>query len=192
MDKSVEGGDTVLRGRGLGKWHRGILIHSRGEVNKKNTLWVSGGSGAFRKSIWDKLGGLDPLYNPYYWEDIDLSYRAVKSGYSIVFEPTSTVIHEHEKGSIKTQHTADKITARAYRNQFIFVWKNITDSRLILDHCMWMPVHIGKATLRRDKEYLKGLYDALVLFPSILKSRKKSKRYFVRTDSEVVNLAPSV
>ena len=76
MDKSIEGKDVVLRGRGIGVWKRGFLVHEKGEIEKSDTLWVSGGSGAFRKSIWDKLGGLNELYNPFYWEDIDLSYRA--------------------------------------------------------------------------------------------------------------------
>ena len=64
LEKSIEGKDIVLRGRGLGKWEKGFLIHRRGEVDKKNTLWASGGSSAFRKSIWEKLGGLNELYNP--------------------------------------------------------------------------------------------------------------------------------
>ncbi len=78
MDKSIEGEKVALRGRGVGRWEKGFLMHARGEVNKNNTLWVSGGSGAFRKSIWEKLGGFNDLYNPFYWEDIDLSYRGVK------------------------------------------------------------------------------------------------------------------
>ena len=106
MDKSTENGKVVLRGRGIGAWKRGLLVHSRGEVNKTNTLWVGGGSGAFRKSIWDKLGGFSSLYNPFYWEDIDLSYRAAKSGYKILFEPNSVVVHEHDKGAIKKKFSS--------------------------------------------------------------------------------------
>jgi len=64
MDKSIEGEKTILRGRGIGTWKKGFLIHSKGEVDKISTLWVGGGSGAFRKSIWEKLGGFCPLYNP--------------------------------------------------------------------------------------------------------------------------------
>ena len=79
MDESIEGNKSLLRGRGVGKWQRGFLVHQRGEVNKKNTLWASGGSSAFRKSIWEMLGGIDILYNPCYWEDIDISYRALKA-----------------------------------------------------------------------------------------------------------------
>ena len=71
MDKSVEENTIVLRGRGEGTWKRGFLVHKRGEVDKSDTLWVSGGSGAFRKSLWDQLGGLNELYTPFYWEDID-------------------------------------------------------------------------------------------------------------------------
>jgi GT2 family glycosyltransferase len=75
LDESVEGEKIVKRGRGKGKWDRGFLSHSAYDVDSgSTTLWVSGGSGAFRKSIWDKLGGLDSLYDPFYWEDIDLSY----------------------------------------------------------------------------------------------------------------------
>ncbi|MEK6846843.1 MAG: glycosyltransferase, partial [Nanoarchaeota archaeon] len=32
MDKSVEDGKTILRGRGLAKWEKGFLVHRRGEV----------------------------------------------------------------------------------------------------------------------------------------------------------------
>ena len=49
MDKSVEDGKHILRGRGLGKWERGFLAHRRGNVDREDTLWVSGGSGVFRK-----------------------------------------------------------------------------------------------------------------------------------------------
>ncbi|MFN6947182.1 MAG: glycosyltransferase family 2 protein, partial [Cytophagaceae bacterium] len=40
LDESIEGGRVVLRGRGTGKWRRGLFIHKRGEVDKRNTLWV--------------------------------------------------------------------------------------------------------------------------------------------------------
>lgn len=189
MDKSVEGEKTVLRGRGLGSWTRGLFIHSRGEVDKTNTLWVSGGSGAFRKQIWEKLGGLDPIYNPYYWEDIDLSYRAVKSGYKIKFEPESVVIHEHEKGSIKSQHSSKKVQIASYRNQFIFIWKNITQIKFLIQHVIWLPIHFSKAIIRRDYTYVSGCFDAFKKLPIILKSRADVRRQFTLTDSQVISNA---
>ena len=186
MDKSLENGKAVLRGRGIGIWRRGFLVHQRGEVDKNNTLWVGGGSGAFRKDIWDKLGGLNPLYNPFYWEDIDLSYRALKSGYKILFEKKSIVYHEHSKGSINKTYSKFKIKRVAYRNQFIFVWENATDLLLQLSHVLFLPYHLLKALINRDWAFLLGFIDAFVLLPKIIKSSFRSQRQFTKTDKEVM------
>lgn len=186
MDKSVENGKIILRGRGLGRWMRGFLIHSRGEVGKTDTLWVNGGSGAFRKNIWEKLGGFNELYNPFYWEDIDLSYRAFKSGYKIIFEPKSIVVHEHEKGAIKNKYSSNQIKTIAYRNQFIFVWKNTTDFELQLLHLFWLPYHIIKAILRKDIEFIKGFFNAFILLPKIIKSSFEEQGLFVKSDGAII------
>lgn len=185
MDKSTEGEKIVLRGRGIGTWKRGFLIHERGDANMSNTLWVSAGSGAFRKTIWDKLGGLNELYSPFYWEDIDLSYRAQKLGYSLVFESKSTVLHEHDKGVIKKEFSPFDIKVIVYRNQFIFVWTNLTDFNLIIKHLVWFPYHIVKAVLNRDAAFILGLFKALFLCPQIIKSRNRNKKLFVKTDHEI-------
>lgn len=187
LDKSIEEGKIVERGRGLGVWKRGFLVHRRGEVDKTNTLWVSGGSGAFRKSIWDKLGGLNELYNPFYYEDIDLSYRALKSGYKVFFEPKSVVFHEHEKGSIKEKYTSSQIKAIAYRNQFIFVKENATDINLKFMYFIWLPYHFFKALLRRDWPFFIGYFKALVLMPKVIKSSLSSQKLFVLSDKEVID-----
>lgn len=186
MDKSIEGDKVVLRGRGLGVWRKGFLVHRRGEVDKTNTLWVSGGSSAYRKSIWDKLGGLNELYNPFYWEDIDLSYRALKSGYKILFEAKSIVTHEHLKGAIKENYSDAKIKATAYRNQFIFVWENATDYKLLTQHFVYLPYHLVNAILRGDLAFFIGFFKALSLILKIVKSSLKYQKYFVKKDSEVV------
>lgn len=185
MDKSAENNKTVLRGRGVGVWKKGFLIHSRGEVSKADTLWVSGGSGAFRKNIWEKLNGLNTLYNPFYWEDIDLSYRAVKSGYRIFFESKSVVVHEHEKGAIKKKFSSFQIKSIAYRNQFIFVWKNATDLNLQLAHLFWLPYHFAKAVIAIDPAFFSGFFSAFIMLPQIIKSSLEDQKTFVLKDSQV-------
>lgn len=187
MDKSVEKEKITLRGRGIGIWKRGFLIHERGAVDKKNTLWVSGGSGAFKKEIWEKLNGLDPLFNPFYWEDIDLSYRALKSGYKILFEKESVVLHEHEKGAIKSKYSSSDIKTIAYRNQFIFIWKNLTDLDLLIKHLIFFPIFLIKAILTLDVSFISGFFKAIFLLPKIIKSKSENKRLFVKKDKEVVS-----
>lgn len=185
LDRSVEDNGIILRGRGLGEWKRGFLVHRRGEVDKENTLWVSGGSGAFRKTIWDRLGGLNELYTPFYWEDIDLSYRALKSGYKVLFESKSIVVHEHEKGVIKNKYSVSKIKTVAYRNQFIFVWEN-ADLNLIFSHLLWLPYYFVKAVVNSDWPFFLGFLNALLLIPRLLMQRYRAQKLFIKTDAEVI------
>jgi len=185
LDKSYENGKIILRGRGIGTWRRGFLVHARGEVDEDNTLWVSGGSGAFRKSIWEKLEGLNELYNPFYWEDIDLSYRALKSGYKVLFEKKSIVNHEHQKGAIKKNYSEFKIKTIAFRNQFIFVWENATDLYLQLLHIIFLPYHFVKALISLDFAFFLGFIEAFVLLPKIIKSSLRFQKQFIKSDREV-------
>ena len=192
LDKSIDlpagkagDGKIVLRGRGIGKWDRGFLIHSRGDINETNTLWASGGSSAFRKSIWEKFGGFNKLYNPFYWEDIDLSYRALKSGYKVLFEKKSVVYHEHTKGAIKTNYSEFQIKTITYKNQFIFVWENATDLNLQFLHLLFLPYHFIKALIRGDLPFFIGFFKAFVLLPKVIKSSLRNQRIFTKKDSEV-------
>jgi GT2 family glycosyltransferase len=188
MDKSVEGKETILRGRGIGTWQRGFLVHARGEVDKSDTLWVSGGSGAFRKTIWDKLGGLNELYNPFYWEDIDLSYRGQKSGYKVLFEAESMVTHEHEKGAIKRKFSSFDVKVISYRNQFFFAWTNLTDVDLLIRHFIWLPYHFINTLIKGDFAFTLGFFRSLIYIPKVIKSRIDNKLVFIRKDREVVSL----
>src|SRR3990167_842446 len=58
MDKSIEGGKIVYRGRGEAVWERGFLVHRKGEVDKSDTFWISGGSSIIRKKFFEELEDL--------------------------------------------------------------------------------------------------------------------------------------
>lgn len=182
MEKNTEKDGVVMRGRSIAHWQKGFYIHARGEVNKTDTAWASGGSAAFRKSLWIKFHGMDTIFNPFYWEDIDLSYRASKAGYSIVFEPLSIVWHFHEQGSIKTQFQKDKVSRVVYRNQFIFIWKNVTDPMLFLEHLLWAPIRIIQECLKGDTTMFFGFLLAMGKIPQILRQRGDHEFIWKRRD----------
>lgn len=182
LEKSHEKEGIILRGRGLSKWEKGFFIHSKGDVDKTDTAWVCGGSGAFRKSIWDKLGGMDELYAPFYWEDIDLSYRALKAGYSLVFEPKSIIHHWHEQGAIKSSYTPEDVKKIVIRNQFIFHWKNITDIPLYIKHIFWLLVRLVKSLINRDQVLLGGFFLALKKSWEIIQKRKIIRKNIINSD----------
>lgn len=185
LEKSKEGANTVLRGRGEAKWDRGFFIHKRGEVNASTTAWVAGGSSAFRKSFWDDFGGMDTMFNPFYWEDIDISYRALKSGYTLVFESKSIVVHEHATGAIKQEYSPFQVKIIAYRNQFLFIWKNVSNEKILVDHALWTPIRVVQALFRGDWAMLIGYIMALSRLPRALVSRVRSSQYWKLDDIDV-------
>jgi len=185
LEKSHEKGKIVLRGRGLAHWVKGFFIHKRGEEFGLNTAWISGGSGAYRKSMWDALGGMDALYDPFYWEDIDLSYRARKAGWDVVFEPKSVVHHYHEEGKIKKEFDAKEVIKISYRNQFIFIWKNVTDVSMLLDHELWTPFRIIQTLMHGDILMLQGYILAIMKLPAILRYKIRFRTLNKISDSEL-------
>lgn len=82
------------------------------------TAFAEGGASLIRKRMWDDLGGMDEAYAPFYWEDVDLSYRANQKGWKSMFAPFVAVKHEHE--STIGKYFANTITPTAYRNQLRF------------------------------------------------------------------------
>ena len=168
-------------GSNLGYFKNGLIHHSNKLITNHQSLitnfWAEGGSSIFRKDIFAKLGMLDELFNPFYWEDIDLSYRALKSGYKVLFDPNVEVEHHHES-TIGKYFDKKKILKTAFRNQIIFQWKNITDFDLLLNHVFNMPRFV----------IIPGFFDALIRLPLILKSRKKSIKSFTMKDRDVLNI----
>jgi GT2 family glycosyltransferase len=160
LEKSHEQNEVILRGRGIGWWDKGFYLHKRGEVDRNETAWVSGGSGAFRKSMWNNLGGMDERFNPFYWEDIDLSYRAIEKGWKLVFEAHSIVHHFHESGVIKSVYSNNDVLTIVYRNQLLFIWKHLPKS-MRLTHLFWLPVRIIQSLLSGNFSMLQGLFAAM-------------------------------
>jgi GT2 family glycosyltransferase len=109
-------------------WKNGYLQHEPGITGIKKTHisgWVSGGSSIIRKSLFQKLGGFDPIYAPFYSEDLDLGYRAWKSGYTLLWEPKCIVEHHH--GTTTSKFSLSFLNYVKERNRLLNTWRNITD-----------------------------------------------------------------
>ncbi|MBI5613845.1 glycosyltransferase [Candidatus Gottesmanbacteria bacterium] len=186
LEHSHEKNSIVFRGNGEAWWEKGFYLHKKGSTTKSATAWVSGGSGAFRRNMWERLGGMDPLFDPFYWEDIDLSYRAVKAGYTLKFEKNSIVHHYHEKGKILTFFSKTLIQKIVFRNQFIFIWKNMSDKDIIRSHFFWLPVRFMQAVFRFDLSFIAGFLSSFLMLPKVLKRRWVVQKSFILRDRDVV------
>lgn len=179
---SQTGQDGKIVGSNRAYFKNGLINHSYKPSNQVTNnqpsinFWAEGGSSIFKKSIFIRLGLLDDLYNPFYWEDIDLSYRAWKSGYKILFDQNIKVEHHHES-TIGKYFSKSKIIRTAFRNQLIFHWKNLTDKDLIIKHLINIPRFV----------FFPGFFEAVIKLPKILHKRKKTVKLFKKTDKKILS-----
>lgn len=155
-------------GPSVGYFKNGFVEHEPGVESKsqEDTFWVSGGSGLWSRRIWVALGGFDEkLLNPFYWEDIDICYRAQKRGYKLIWEPNALVEHNHEStiGKLSNGYVG-KIKERNY---LIFIWKNITSKRLFGRHITGLLKRVFF-----HPGYLVIVLMALRKYSQIMKARK--------------------
>lgn len=149
------------------------LIKGEENNNRQESFYVSGGSGIFKRSIWFELGGMDEkLLSPFYWEDIDLCYRAAKRGYKLIWEPGALVYHQHESTVNKLPLTY--VNQIRERNQLLMLWKNITSKYLIRKHIFG----IIKRSIKHPG-YIRIVFMALtkisILIPKRRREIKESK-----------------
>lgn len=123
-------------GPGRVRWEKGFLEIIPSAVSEKSEIasWASGGSSIFRKKIWESLGGMDEIYLPFYFEDIDLGLRAKKKGFLCLWEPGSRVEHKHESTINKDNFDINFINSIKERNHLMLTWRNINSPFRFLSH----------------------------------------------------------
>ncbi len=154
------------------KFSAGFIELSMGEESSMAypSFYVSGGSGIFRREYWMKLSGMDEkLFSPFYWEDIDICYRAQKRGYINMWEPKSNVIHNHESTIGKLPKL--RVQRIRERNQLLMIWKNIHSPKLTRNHVVGVLRRVSK-----HPGYIKIVLMALSKLGVVLKERKKEIR----------------
>lgn len=180
MDKNV------LRGCGQIYFHRGFFLHRYQNPESKTSSWADGGAEAIRKEYYLKIGGFDSLYK-FYWEDVDLGYRAWKAGYRIDFEPKAVLIHERQAGPISRFYSEHQKRIMNFRNQFIFTWKNGDLSHLI-QYGIWEIYHSAIAMKNGDRDFFRAYWQAFSRWPQIFFARLRQKRVTKLSDNQCLSL----
>lgn len=173
-------------GRGTGNFRRGLLVHWYDpDQSTAKTLWTAGGSMIFDTHKFRELGGFDRLFAPAYEEDRDLSYRALKHGWQILFDRSLRVLHQHETTN-QSAFGQRNIEIVSWKNQFLFVWKNITDPGLLWQHLFWLPYHLIVSGWRSQGAATYGFGSAFLQLPQALQQRRQTRYLWARSDREVL------
>lgn len=175
-----------ISGKSTGRFSRGMFMHNRAQnFQPGRTMWATGGSMMVRKSYWQLIGGMDNLYRPAYYEDIDISYRAWKHGWFVLFEPKAFVVHGHESTN-STVFGKEVMDVMSYKNSFLFLWKNVTDPQIFLSHLLWLPYHLIVGGWRSRGRIILGFCQALLQMHEVVEKRKKVSPLWSLSDGAVI------
>lgn len=133
-------------------------------------LFVQAGAAAYRRSVWQQLGGLSYLYEPGYWEDYDLSWRAAKAGWQQVYNPHAFALHVGG-GSMSRRYGRARVEAMKARNHLLFEAANLTAPRLLAEWAARVPLHANRST-----NFSRALMGALPRLPQALRQRTTLRR----------------
>ncbi len=85
--------------------------------------YAVGGHAAFHRERFAALGGFDPLFEPFYWEDVDLAFRAAARGWRTIYLEECVVRHAGES-AIRSANDAARIAEITLRNRILFAWRH--------------------------------------------------------------------
>ncbi len=171
--------------RGFIRVHRSYKVsESRGESGSALfSMFAGGGSAMFDRRKFLEIGGFERLLTPYYWEDVELSYRAWKRGYSILYEPRSVTRHlvSSTIGKLKRR----RVRKIEQRNRLIFHWINLHDKKMIASHVAWVLLLALTAPIRLKPGFVLSLAAAIRSAPQI-RDRRRAERLAARRSDRAV------
>lgn len=174
--------------RTSGYWRRGLLFYEPLSHVEEPTdcFFAVGGQSFFRHELLLRLGSIDPLLWPIYHEDVELSYRAWKAGFRVRYAP-SAVCHHLGTQTMGRLYTAGQRRAMVHQNEFLIVWKDVTDANLLLGHALLLPARLLAALVKGDWPKLVGFSRAARRLPAVPARRREARRHFVLSDRAVLD-----
>ena len=148
---------------------------------KEPILWSCGGGMFFKRDKFEELGGLDgDVFYPFYFEDVDLSYRAWLKGWGNYYSEFARFEHFHQQ-TIST-FSQSYIKRISKRNAYLLLWKNIRDPKMIVSHIISLIVRV--LTLQIRELYI--ICSGLAMLPTTFNKSRQIDR--VRSDVEIFDL----
>lgn len=138
------------------------------------TMYGHGGSMLVRKSMFDALGGFDPIFKPYYGEDSDIGIRAWRRGWFSYFEPRSSLVHQ-SIGAIRANVKMRQVKCIRRRNRYVLEWIHLNPAQLIFAAVPISIFQLLGELITFDLVNLRGFLLALRKIPEVMAARARIK-----------------
>lgn len=176
----LDGLKTVSWNRGMPKVYKNIDTNNYPSIQPPYYSFAVQGAYFFADAHKMKqLQGFDELLSPYIFEETDLSYRALKRGWKIYYEPLC--ISFHAVGATIKKKKKRKTQIIATKNKLLFVWKNIHSKKLLLSHFIFLGLRI----LLLNRIYFQAFSLALRNLQEIKQKRLQEKNESVIRDEDL-------
>ena len=154
----------------------------------KGSITSHSANGAFHRKRFVELGGFDDLYLPGIMEDADLCFRAYKKGFKCYYQPKSVVYHKGRE-SFKKEFKEKRIDELARRNTYLFMWKNISDGYILMQHIVFLIPSLLAALIKGRAGFVFAFSNAVRKLPEALERRKVAmKESRIMTDRQIFKL----
>jgi len=170
-------------GRTLPSFKLGLFeVRHPGDIydTPQYTLYPSGGASLVYRARYLELGGFDP--DMFYFEDVDLGYRAWKRAWKTIYEPRSVVFHK-AFGTSEKVYGFEKTRFFLNKGRLLFVWKNIFDKGMLAKHILLLPIAFYSFT-KQYRSFPRSVGGALLHASHVLRERAKQKRTIAISDKE--------
>lgn len=178
-------------GRTSATFRRGMIDFTHRKIPDRKprrpyypVFWAGGGSSAFHRERFLRLGGFHEIYSPVYVEDVDLSFRAWREGWEVLLAPESVVYHKH-RATTSRLFSAAELNALVVRNQTLFIWKNFSSWRLWLAHAAFLPWNVYRLGRDLGRAGWAGLLSAVLRLPAVAVARLREPCSGRRSDREI-------
>jgi GT2 family glycosyltransferase len=111
-----------------------------------------------RRFDFERLGGFNARYSPFYWEDVDLDYRARRQQQYCCTVPNTAVIHRHSE-SIDRHHAQMK-TYYLRINQLRFVIDHLDQLADVKQPHIWWGLRALRELLGGDRRMAQAYWRA--------------------------------
>ena len=105
-----------------------------------------------RGAALKELNGYDEIYSPFYWEDSDLAQRALKKGYTLIYNDKCKIYHELS-ATISNNVSNIKRRLVSNRNKFIFTWRHLNGIKNWSSHISYTILNLLTRWLTLDWKY---------------------------------------
>jgi GT2 family glycosyltransferase len=167
-----------------------LLANASPLPNPWYTLFPIGAAFAVDRSRFLALQGFDDLFNPFYYEDTDLGFRAWRRGWKCVVVPEARVTHFHA-GPIARSFKQYKVSAIRKRNRLFYLWKNLTSARLLRQHILFHLLRMCYRPFCFDWMTLVATVLAISGFNAAMRRRREEQNWIVNSEEEIFQIISS-